>query len=327
MSENISTRVAFGKALVEFGDNLNIFVLDADLACCTMSMYFRDKYPQRFFNIGIAEGNMVGVAAGIATTGKNVFACSFAMFSAGRAWERVRNSVAYPRQNVKIVGTHGGISVGEDGPTHQAIEDIAIMRAIPNMIVVCPSDAIETREAVRALIDYQGPAYLRLGRGPAEIINDFPNYHFELFKGIVCRPGNDIAIFCTGLMVQESLKASQLLEENGISAEVVNLHTIKPLDRELVLQAARDKRFVVTVEEHNIIGGLGGAVAELLSGEQPTCIIRLGMQDEFASSGKADELLQRFSLDAKGIAESILRKVVEPSIREMRLTEDREETY
>jgi transketolase len=312
MSENISTRVAFGKALVEFGDNPDIFVLDADLACCTMSMYFREKYPQRFFNIGIAEGNMVGVAAGIATTGKNVFACSFAMFSAGRAWERVRNSVAYPRQNVKIVGTHGGISVGEDGPTHQAIEDIAIMRAIPNMIVVCPSDAIETREAVRALIDYKGPAYLRLGRGPVETINDVPNYHFDLFKGFLCRPGSDIVIFCTGLMVQESIKASKLLEENGISAEVVNLHTIKPLDRDLILKAARDKKFVVTVEEHNIIGGLGGAVAELLSGEQPTLIIRLGMQDEFGSSGKADELLHHFYLDSKGIAASILTAFAEP---------------
>lgn len=306
MTDRISTRAAFGLALAEFGDNPDIFVLDADLACCTMSMYFRDKYPQRFFNIGIAEGSMAGVAAGIATTGKNVFACSFAMFSAGRAWERVRNSVAYPRLNVKIVGTHGGISVGEDGPTHQATEDIAIMRAIPNMLVVCPSDAIETRDVVKALIDYKGPGYLRLGRSPVDVINDRPDYTFDLFKGSVCRSGSDIVIFCAGLMVQESLKAAKVLEENGISAEVVNLHTIKPLDRELVLQSARDKQLVVTAEEHNVIGGLGSAVAELLAAEQPARVVRLGMQDEFASSGKADDLMRHFRLDGEGIAASIL---------------------
>lgn len=315
MTEKIAPRVAFGHALAEFGDRSDLFVLDADLACCTMSMYFRDKYPERFFNIGIAEGNMIGVAAGIAATGKKVFACSFAMFSAGRAWERVRNSVAYPRLNVKVVGTHGGISVGEDGPTHQAIEDIAIMRAIPNMIVVSPSDAVETREAVRALIEYEGPAYLRLGRGPAEIINDVPGYRFDLFKGVVCRPGSDVAIFSTGLMVQESLKASQLLEASGISAEVINIHTIKPLDRDLVLGSAGGKQLVVTVEEHNVIGGLGSAIAELLGAEHPIRVIRLGMQDEFASSGKADDLLRRFSLDAEGIAGSIQKALVEPPVR------------
>jgi transketolase len=325
MSDKISTRLAFGQALAEFGNNPDIFVLDADLACCTMSMYFRDMYPQRFFNIGIAEGNMVGVAAGIATTGKNVFACSFAMFSAGRAWERVRNSVAYPRLNVKIVGTHGGISVGEDGPTHQAIEDIAIMRAIPNMIVVCPSDAVETRETVRALIDYQGPAYLRLGRGPVEVINDNPNYHFDLFKGSVCHPGSDIVIFSTGLMVQESLKASRILHDNGISAEVVNIHTIKPLDRDLIIQEARDKSLVVSAEEHNVIGGLGSAIAELLSSEYPTRILRLGMQDEFASSGKADDLLKYFSLDGQGLATSILECMRLPESHKVQMAEDRKE--
>jgi transketolase len=282
-----------------------------------MSMNFRDKYPERFFNIGIAEGNMIGVAAGIATTGKNVFACSFAMFSAGRAWERVRNSIAYPRLNVKIVGTHGGISVGEDGPTHQATEDVAIMRAIPNMMVVCPSDAIETREAVRALIQYNGPAYLRLGRGPAEIINDVPGYTFDLFKGVVCRTGKDISIISTGLMVQESIRASQLLAKSGISAEVINLHTIKPLDRALVLQASQDKQCVVTVEEHNIIGGLGSAVAELLSAENPIRVIRLGMKDEFGSSGKAADLLQHFHLNAEGIAASILDALTISSQNEM----------
>lgn len=306
MNEKIATRVAFGQALAEFGSDPDIYVLDADLACCTMSKFFQEKYPERFYNIGIAEGNMVGVAAGIATTGKTVFACSFAIFSAGRAWERVRNSVAYPRLNVKIVGTHGGISVGEDGPTHQAIEDIAIMRSIPNMIVVCPSDAIETREVVKSLINYKGPAYLRLGRWPAEIINDVPNYRFDLFKGMVCRPGKDITIISTGLMVQESIKASQILENNGISAAVINLHTIKPIDREIILEASRKTGVIVTVEEHNIIGGLGSAVTELLSSENPIRVIRLGMKDEFGSSGKATELLQEYKLDAEGIASSIL---------------------
>ena len=218
MAEKYATRVAYGEALAEYGSKENIVVLDADLACCTMSANFRDKYPDRFFNIGIAEGNMMSIAAGIATTGKNVFASSFAMFAAGRAWEQVRNSIGYPHLNVKVVGTHSGISVGEDGATHQALEDIAIMRAIPGMLVVSPSDAIETKAAVKALMDYEGPAYLRVGRIPADIINDTPDYKFELFKGYQMREGNDITILATGLMVQESLKASDLLKEQGIHA-------------------------------------------------------------------------------------------------------------
>jgi transketolase len=315
-SEKIPTRTAFGKALAEFGANPDIYVLDADLACCTMSKYFQDKYPERFFNVGIAEGNMVGVAAGIATTGKIVFACSFAMFSAGRAWERVRNSVAYPRLNVKIVGTHGGISVGEDGATHQAIEDMAIMRSIPNMIVVCPSDAIETRETVKALIEYDGPAYLRLGRGPVDIINDVPDYHFNLFKASVCKTGNDITIISTGLMVQESLKASQILEAKGVSAAVINMHTIKPIDRKSVLEASKKTKTIVTVEEHTILGGLGSAVTELLSSENPTRVIRLGMRDEFGCSGKAADLLKEFKLDGEGIASSVLAELGEDKKRD-----------
>lgn len=311
MAENISTRVAFGQALVEYGADPNIFVLDADLACCTMSKYFQDKYPERFFNIGIAEGNMIGVAAGIATTGKTVFACSFAMFSAGRAWERVRNSLAYPRLNVKVVGTHGGVSVGEDGSTHQATEDLAIMRAIPNMLVLCPSDAIETRAAVKALIEYDGPAYLRLGRGPVDLINDFPDYSFDLFKGVVYKTGRDITIISTGLMVQESLKAARILEEKGISTGVINLHTIKPIDEDLVLEASNNSQVLVTVEEHNVLGGLGSAVAEFLSEANPTRIFRLGMQDKFGHSGKMADLLRKFELDAQGIADQIMRKLDE----------------
>lgn len=302
MTEKYATRVAYGEALAEYGCKENVVVLDADLACCTMSANFRNKYPERFFNIGIAEGNMMTIAAGLATTGKNVFANSFAMFAAGRAWEQVRNSVAYPHLNVKVVGTHSGISVGEDGATHQALEDIAIMRAIPGMIVVCPSDAIETKAAVKALVDYEGPAYLRVGRIPAEIINDTPDYKFELFKGYQMREGNDAAILATGLMVQEALKAHDILKEQGINLRVIDIHTIKPLDEEIVLKAAKETGFIITLEEHNIMGGLGGAVAELLGEKCPTPMLRLGMKDEFGKSGKPDDLFEKFGLNAKNVA-------------------------
>ncbi|GAA4293171.1 transketolase family protein [Anaerocolumna aminovalerica] len=305
MAEKYATRVAYGEALAEYGSKENVVVLDADLACCTMSANFRDKYPDRFFNIGIAEGNMMSIAAGIATTGKNVFASSFAMFAAGRAWEQVRNSIGYPHLNVKVVGTHSGISVGEDGATHQALEDIAIMRAIPGMLVVSPSDAIETKAAVKALMDYEGPAYLRVGRIPADIINDTPDYKFELFKGYQMREGNDITILATGLMVQESLKASDLLKEQGIHARVIDIHTIKPLDEEIILKAAKETGCIVTVEEHNIMGGLGGAVAELLSEKYPTPLVRIGMKDEFGKSGKPEELFKKFGLNADNIVTQV----------------------
>ncbi|WP_281533075.1 transketolase family protein [Anaerocolumna aminovalerica] len=305
MAEKYATRVAYGEALAEYGSKENVVVLDADLACCTMSANFRDKYPDRFFNIGIAEGNMMSIAAGIATTGKNVFASSFAMFAAGRAWEQVRNSIGYPHLNVKVVGTHSGISVGEDGATHQALEDIAIMRAIPGMLVVSPSDAIETKAAVKALMDYEGPAYLRVGRIPADIINDTPDYKFELFKGYQMREGNDITILATGLMVQESLKASDLLKEQGIHARVIDIHTIKPLDEEIILKAAKETGCIVTVEEHNIMGGLGGAVAELLSEKYPTPLVRIGMNDEFGKSGKPEELFKKFGLNADNIVTQV----------------------
>lgn len=302
MAEKYATRLAYGEALAEYGCKENVVVLDADLACCTMSSNFRDKYPDRFFNIGIAEGNMMSIAAGFATTGKNVFASSFAMFAAGRAWEQVRNSIGYPHLNVKVVGTHSGISVGEDGATHQALEDIAIMRSIPGMLVVSPSDAIETKCAVKALMDYEGPVYLRVGRIPADIINDTPDYEFDLFKGYQMREGQDVAILATGLMVQEALKAYDILREQGINARVIDIHTIKPLDEEIVLKAAKETGCIVTVEEHNVIGGLGGAVAELLSEKCPTPMRRVGMNDEFGKSGKPDDLFEKFGLNAKNIA-------------------------
>lgn len=305
MAEKYATRVAYGEALAEYGSNENVVVLDADLACCTMSATFRDKYPERFFNIGIAEGNMMSIAAGFATTGKNVFASSFAMFAAGRAWEQVRNSIGYPNLNVKVVGTHSGIAVGEDGATHQALEDIAIMRTIPGMLVVCPSDAVETKAAVKALIDYEGPAYLRVGRLPADVINDTPDYKFDLYKGNQMREGQDVAILATGLMVQEALKAYDILKEQGVNARVINIHTIKPLDEEIVLMAAKETGCVVTVEEHNIIGGLGGAVAELLSEKCPTTMLRIGMNDEYGKSGKPDDLFEKFGLNAKNIAKKV----------------------
>ena len=305
MAEKYATRVAYGEALAEYGTSENIVVLDADLACCTMSATFRDKYPERFFNIGIAEGNMMGIAAGFATTGKNVFASSFAMFAAGRAWEQVRNSIGYPHLNVKVVGTHSGIAVGEDGATHQALEDIAIMRAIPGMLVICPADAVETKAAVKALMDYEGPVYLRIGRLPADVINNTPDYHFDLYKGNQMREGQDVAILATGLMVQEALKAHDILKEQGIHARVINIHTIKPLDEEIVLKAAKETGCIVTVEEHNIIGGLGSAVAEVLGEKCPTPMLRVGMNDEFGKSGKPDELFEKFGLNGKSIASQV----------------------
>lgn len=302
MAEKYATRVAYGEALAEYGSKENVVVLDADLACCTMSATFRNKYPERFFNIGIAEGNMMSVAAGFATTGKNVFASSFAMFAAGRAWEQVRNSIGYPHLNVKVVGTHSGIAVGEDGATHQALEDIGIMRTIPGMLVICPSDAVETKAAVKALMDYEGPVYLRVGRLPADVINDTPDYKFDLYKGNQMREGQDVAILATGLMVQEALKAHEILKEQGINARIINIHTIKPLDEEIVLKAAKETGCIVTVEEHNIIGGLGGAVAELLGEKCPTTMLRIGMNDEYGKSGKPDDLFEKFGLNAKNIA-------------------------
>lgn len=306
----ISTRVAYGQALAELGkDRPDIVALDADLSCCTMSGAFGKENPDRFFNVGIAEANMVGMAAGLATLKKTVFVHSFAMFAAGRAFEQVRNSVCYPNLNVKVVGTHAGISVGEDGPTHQCIEDIALMRAIPNMVVVQPCDAYETYYATRAIAEHQGPCYLRLGRLAVDTVTQRPDYHFELGKGIVLRPGTDVTILATGLMVQESLKAADMLAAEGLSVRVVNLHTIKPLDRALVLQCARETGALVTAEEHNVLGGLGGAVTEVVCEEYPVPVLRSGIQDRFGKSGAPHALLERYHLTAEDLCDCCKKAV------------------
>ena len=270
MGEKISTRVAYGEALRDFGGDERIVALDADLSTCTMSCYFGEKYPNRFFNIGIAEANMIDMAAGFATTGKIAFCHSFAMFTAGHGYDQVRNSVAYPHLNVKVIGSHAGLTVGEDGATHQCIEDLSLMRTIPGMVVLCPCDANEAREAVKAMIAYDGPCFMRTGRTALETVTDgFSNYKFEIGKGVTLVEGSDVTIIATGLMVQESLKAVELLKAEGISARLIDMHTIKPLDRELVIKAAKETGAIVTAEEHNIIGGLGSAVCEAICDECP----------------------------------------------------------
>ncbi|MBC8575908.1 transketolase family protein [Yanshouia hominis] len=312
MGEVIATRAAYGKALVKFGETVpELIVMDADLAGATMTNGFAKAFPERFLDMGIAEADMMGVAAGLAACGKKVFATSFAMFAAGRAWEQVRNSICYPRLGVKVVGSHGGLSVGEDGATHQCIEDFAIMRAIPGMTVLCPCDGHEMEQAVKALIDYDGPAYMRLGRLAVETVTDsVEGYRFELGKGVTLLDGSDVTIIAVGMMVQEALKAAGLLKADGISARVIDMHTIKPLDEELVLAAARETGAVVTSEEANVIGGLGSAVCELLSARCPVPVIRHGVNDQFGRSGKAPLVLQAYGLTAEVIAEKA-REAVE----------------
>ena len=308
MSEvkKIATRESYGNALAELGaQNPNVVVLDADLAGATKTAVFKKAFPERHIDCGIAEGNMMGVAAGLATCGKVVFASSFAMFAAGRAFEQVRNSIGYPHLNVKIGATHAGISVGEDGATHQCNEDIAIMRTIPGMTIICPADDVEARAAVKAAAEYEGPVYLRFGRLAVPVINDEATYKFEIGKGITMKKGKDVTIIATGLEVNESLEAAKLLEADGISAEVIDIHTIKPIDRELVVASAKKTGKVVTVEEHSIIGGLGGAVAEVLAEEAPTKMLRIGMMDQFGESGPAKVLIEKYGLDAKSIYEKV----------------------
>ncbi len=304
MGELIATRAAYGKALVQLAQRYpELVVLDADLSGSTMSGEFAKAYPERFFNMGIAEANMAGVGAGLATCGKKVFINSFAMFAAGRAWEQVRNSICYPRLNVKVIGSHGGLSVGEDGATHQCIEDFALMRAIPGMMVLCPCDGHEMAQAVEALLEYEGPAYMRLGRLPVETVTDaIEGYRFELGKGVTLKDGSDVTIVAVGMMVQEAIKAAELLASEGISARVINLHTIKPLDTELLLKAATETGAIVTSEEHNVLGGLGAAVAEFLGESCPVPVIRHGVQDEFGRSGKAQAVLKAYKLTAEEIA-------------------------
>ena len=308
MAEKIATRAAYGKALAELAEREpNLVVLDADLSGSTMSKDFAAVCPDRFFDMGIAEANMVGVAAGLAACGKKPFVNSFAMFAAGRAWEQVRNSVAYPRLNVKVVGSHGGLSVGEDGATHQAIEDYAIMRAIPNMMVVSPCDGPEMRQAVRALLDYDGPAYLRLGRSAVETVTEYESgkHTFQLGKGVTLREGKDVTIVATGMMVQLALQAAELLAAEGIDARVLDIHTVKPLDTELILKAAKETGAIVTSEEHSVIGGLGDAVADVLMGKVSCKFRKIGVNDQFGQSGKAADVLREYGLTADQIADRI----------------------
>ncbi|MDO5135184.1 MAG: transketolase family protein [Eubacteriales bacterium] len=308
MSEikKIATRASYGEALVELGkDHEDVVVLDADLAAATQTAMFKKVYPERHIDCGIAECNMMGIAAGIASTGKVPFASTFAMFAAGRAFEQVRNSVGYPKLNVKIGATHGGISVGEDGATHQCCEDFALMRTIPGMVVASPSDDIEAKAMVAAAYEHVGPVYMRFGRLAVPVINDNPDYKFELGKGIVLREGGDVTIIANGLCVGASLEAAKMLAEDGVEAKVINIHTIKPLDEDLVVAAAKETGKVVTVEEHSIIGGLGGAVCECLSEKAPVPVKRIGINDVYGESGAAPALLEKYGLDAAGIYKQI----------------------
>ena len=300
--QKIATREAYGKALAEFGAQYpNLVVLDADLANATKTNTFQKAFPERHIDCGIAECDMMGIAAGLSTVGKIPFASTFAMFAAGRAYEIIRNSIAYPKANVKICATHAGITVGEDGASHQCLEDIALMRVIPGMVVINPSDAVEARAAVQAAIEYVGPVYLRFGRAAVPVINDREDYKFEIGKGVLLREGTDVTIVATGICVSAALEAAEKLAEDGINAEVINIHNIKPLDEELIIKSAKKTGKVVTAEEHSIIGGLGGAVSEALSEKAPTPVCRIGMNDIFGESGSAGALVAKYGLDADGI--------------------------
>ena len=304
MADKIATREAYGDALAEFGAIYNeVVVLDADLAEATKTIKFKKKFPERFFDCGIAENNMFGVCAGLATTGKIPFASTFAMFAAGRSYEQIRNSIGYPHLNVKICATHAGISVGEDGATHQCNEDIALMRTIPGMVVINPSDAVEARAAIQAAIKYNGPMYMRFGRLAIGIINDNPDYKFEIGKAIKMADGSDVTIVANGMMVEQALIAREMLNAEGISASVINMHTVKPLDVNTLLTEAQQTGCIVTTEEHSIIGGLGSAVSEALSESCPVPVVKHGVNDEFGRSGPAKELIEYYGLTAKGIVE------------------------
>lgn len=305
-TKTVATRQSYGEALVELGKKYdNLYVLDADLAAATKTEIFKKAFPERHIDCGIQESNMIGVAAGLASTGKVPFASSFAMFAAGRAYEQVRNAVGYPHLNVKIGATHAGISVGEDGASHQCLEDIALMREIPGMVVINPADDTEARAAVEAAYLHDGPVYLRFGRLAVPVINDPDTYKFEIGKGVVLKEGSDVSLIATGLEVNETLQAAQMLEADGIQAEIINIHTIKPIDRELIVKTASKTGKVVTVEEHSVYGGLGSAVAEVLCEECPTKMKRIGVQDTFGESGPAKELLHKYELDAEGIYKQV----------------------
>lgn len=305
MANKIATREAYGKALAKLGsENSNIVVLDADLSKSTKTSDFKKEFPDRHLNMGIAEANMMAVAAGLASCGKIPFASTFAMFAAGRAFEQIRNTICYPKLNVKVCATHAGITVGEDGASHQAIEDISIMRSIPNMTVICPSDAVETEAVIKAIVEYNGPCYIRLGRSGVPVINDNPEYEFQIGKGVTLREGKEATIVATGIMVDAALEAYNILAEEGIKVRVINLHTIKPIDEEIIIKAGRETGVIVTAEEHSIIGGLGSAVCEVLSENCPVPVVRVGVKDVFGESGKPDQLLKAYGLTAEDIVKA-----------------------
>ena len=306
MSNKIATREAYGKALAKLGqENEKIVVFDADLSKSTKTADFKKVCPERFINMGIAEGNMMTVAAGISTCDKIPFVSTFAMFAAGRAFEQIRNSICYPNLNVKVCATHAGITVGEDGASHQSIEDISLMRSIPNMTVISPSDAVETEAAIKAIAEYNGPCYVRLGRSAVPVINDNSDYKFEIGKAITLREGKDATIIATGIMVDAALEAYNTLSEEGIKVKVINIHTIKPIDKDAIVKAARETGVVITAEEHSTIGGLGSAVCEVLSENQPTPVIRVGIKDTFGESGKPAELLKAYGLTGDDIVKAV----------------------
>ena len=304
MAEMIATRDAYGEALAELGEtNKDVVVLDADLSGSTKTAIFAKKFPERFFNMGIAEQNMMGTAAGLAASGKIPFASTFAIFATGRAWEQVRQSIAYPKLNVKVVATHAGITVGEDGASHQSVEDIAVMRVIPNMTVIVPADGVETRKVIREIVRYKGPVYVRLSRGKSPVVLD-DSYSFEIGKGVVLKDGTDVSLIACGVMVYKALQAADILGKEGVSARVINISSIKPIDADLIVRAARETGCVVTAEEHSIIGGLGGAVAEVLAENCPVPVKRVGIEDKFGTSGDADLLMELYGLTADNIAKA-----------------------
>lgn len=310
MAKKIATREAYGSTLAEIGvKNEKIVVLDADLSKSTKTADFKKVCPERFINMGIAEGNMMSTAAGIATCGKIAFASTFAIFATGRAFEQIRNSICYPKLNVKVCATHAGLTVGEDGASHQSVEDISLMRSIPNMTVICPSDAVETKAVIEAITEYNGPCYVRLGRAPVNVINDTPEYKFEIGKGVELKKGTKATIIATGIMVDAALEAHEILKQEGLDVRVINIHTIKPIDADIIIKAAKETGIIITAEEHSIIGGLGSAVAEVTSENFPVPVIRVGIKDVFGESGKADELLKAYGLTAQDIVSAVKKGV------------------
>ncbi len=310
MSKKIATRESYGRALKDLAEsNKNVVVLDADLSKSTKTAEFKAVAPERFFNMGIAEANMMGVAAGMSTCGKIPFVSTFAMFAAGRAFEQIRNSICYPRLNVKVCATHAGLTVGEDGASHQAIEDLSLMRSIPNMTVINPSDDVEAQAAIKAVVEFNGPCYVRLGRAAVNVINDNADYKFEIGKGVTLKEGNDVTIIGTGIMVDTAIEAAEMLKNEGINARVLNIHTIKPIDAELLIKAAKETGAIVTAEEHSVIGGLGSAVSEVLAEEYPVPVLKVGVMDKFGESGKPNELLEAYGLTAKNVVEKAKKAI------------------